>query len=475
MAIACPCWWFICILVLAGSGSAVRADVLVLDVCMKQCNEADLKAIGNIRRVIQTEMRNPYHIASPEAVLQRFGRNAPLPAVQDPLLTTETLESHLRDGIDKWSTAHINQPRENEEAVKILRGALTEAMDNPAVAFSHPRLRPLIQHAYIGMAICLLRLKRLAEAKSAIADMVRATPETSILDLAGTDADRVFQLSRNDLLARGAGSLAVQVDDPNVMFYLNITGQPHKGIFAADTMLAGVYQVFAVDTAKRSRRFYVEVPPGGHAVLDIVWHRDSQFETPSVRQPRIGFTFSTFAERQSEAEYAGHFATLVAGALVVVVGRITWDGKDAMIGAHYGPIDTVPSHIGVIGGIELASARELATFLLTNKPAPHVVVLDAVPWAHPSSASTLAEDNASGGLARWTIVGGIVAIAGGVGLYAIDNSSRRTAPYGVVAGVAGIASLGVGMGSWLQRSMAPRSGLMVSVGASTMVGWTGRF
>ena len=206
-----------------GPSRVVRADVLVLDACMKECNEADLKAIGNIRRVIETELRNPYQIASPEAVLQRLARRVPFPAVQDPLLTTEKLESHLRDGIDKWSAAHINLPRENEEAVESLKIALAEAMDNPAIAFSHPRLRPLIQHAYIGMAICLLRLKRLAEAKSAIADMVRAPPDTSILDLAGTDADRVFQQSRSDLLARGTGSLTVQVDDPNVKFYLNIT------------------------------------------------------------------------------------------------------------------------------------------------------------------------------------------------------------------------------------------------------------
>src|SRR5579872_6440567 len=144
--------------------------------------------------------------------------------------------------------------------------ALAEAAMNPAIVVADSTLRPLIQRAYVARAVSLFRLDRKDEAKEAIADLVRMTPQPSILDTWGTIPDKVFQLSRQDLQARGTGSLSIQINDPNAVFYLNAAGQPHRSAFAAD-MLPGVYQVFVTDTAKRSRRYRVEVVPREHTVL----------------------------------------------------------------------------------------------------------------------------------------------------------------------------------------------------------------
>jgi hypothetical protein len=467
----------VCALALALSDGNAGADVLVLDVCIKQCDESDLRVIDNIRRVFQTDQRTSYLIAAPEDVLFRIGRNAPLPGAQDPLLTVEKLEKMLKDGLDKWASAHVNNTKENEEAAKCLAAALAMAVENPAIVFSDPRLRLLIQRAYIGWAISLVHLKRAAAANEAIADMVRATSDASILDSWGTDAESAFQLSRRELIARGVGSLTIEVDDPNVVFYFNATGQPHKGVFAAQAMLPGVYQVFMTDPSKRSRRFSVEVVPRGHAVLNVDWRRDTAFEVPSSTAKRIGYTFSSFAERRYEANYASHVATQVPGSLVVVVSRIMWEGKQAMIGAMYGP-DAVPFRAGVVLGTDLASARDLGAFLTTSKkPAPSVIPLTTLPWVDPSPTLTHADDARLPSLGKWCLAGGIAAIVAGSGLYALDkNGDRNTAPYGLALGVAGVAAVGVGVGIWLRGTTAPPAGPLVSVGAShAMVGWAGTF
>jgi hypothetical protein len=305
------------------------------------------------------------------------------------------------------------------------------------------------------------------------------TPQPSILDTWGTLPDKVFQLSRDDLQARGTGSLSIQIDDPNAVFYLDAAGQAHRSAFAAE-MLPGVYQVFVTDTAKRSRRYRVEVAPRGHTVLNIDWRRDSTLEVSvprfastgeplPTRRPRIGFTFSSFAERRFESGYASSVAEQVPGSLVLVVGRIIWDGKDAMIGAMYAP-DQPPSRVGVVLGNDLDAARDLAKFLMTDQAAPGVTRLAAPPW-DPSSAQ--GGGRLSSSATRILIGAGAVATAAGASLYAIHGGlGRHTAAYGVGLGIVGVAAVGVGF--WFGKRSG--AGPLVSVGAShALLGWAGRF
>jgi hypothetical protein len=459
--------------VLAGPfhGTA-HADVLVLDVCMVECNEGDWLAIGNLRRVLGSEIKNQALIASVNGMIARLGNHVPFPGVDDPALTAEQLTKHIKDGIDKWTGGDY------EEAARSLGMALAEAALNPAIVVADSTLRPLIQRAYVARAVSLFRLNRKEQAKEAIADLVRMTSQPSILDTWGTVPEKVFQQSRNDLLARGTGALSIQVNDPTAVFYLGAAGQPHRGTFAAE-MLPGVYQVFVTDTANRSRRYRVEVIPREHTNLNIDWYRDARFEVSAskavpaaeqlARRPRIGFTFSSAAERRLEAEYATSIAAQVPGSLVVVAGRVKWEGNDAMIGAMYAP-EQPALRVGVVRGIDLDAARDLAAFLMTDRPAPHVLRLAAPPW------ESLLPDHASGPstTARWIIIGGgVVAIAVGASLYAIDRApDRNTALYGVGLGIAGAAA--IGFGAWFGKP--GWAGPVVAVSSlHTLVGWAGSF
>ncbi len=90
--------------------------------------------------------------------------------------------------------------------------------------------------------------------------------------------------------------------------------------------------------------------------------------------------------------------------------------------------------------------------------------------------------------AKWPLIGGAAALAVGAALFTIDEDPGhrdshgnvtkyylKTAPLGVALGVAGLASVGVGVWRWrhgLRSSSAP----IVSMTSSrTMFGWTGQF
>lgn len=90
--------------------------------------------------------------------------------------------------------------------------------------------------------------------------------------------------------------------------------------------------------------------------------------------------------------------------------------------------------------------------------------------------------------AKWPLIGGAAAIAIGTALYAIDEDPAHmdsrgritkyywdTAPIGVALGVAGLASVGVGVWRW-QRNTPASSTPTLSVSSSrTVVGWLGQF
>ena len=473
------CRWFLaCTLVLGVvlasilAGTA-RAEVLVFDVCMEKCSEADWLAISNVRHVLDSETDNRAIIASVDSMIDRLGNSVPFPGIEDPTLTVEKLTKHLQDGINRWTAG------DHEAAAESLKGTLAEVAMNPAIVAADPTLRSLVQRAYVARAVSLYRLKRtkdpkneakdprVIEAKHAIADLVRMTPQSSIQDIWGTGPDKVFKMSRDDLVARGTGSLSIHINDPTAVFYLNVAGQPYTGVFAAE-VLPGVYQVFVADAAMRSRRYRVVVLPHQHTILNIDWRRDTKFEVSTGERSRIGFTFASFVERRREADYVSDITARVPGSLVVVVGRIRWEGKDALIGAMYEP-EQAAFRVGVVLGNDLRSARDLACFLVTDKPAPHVIKLAVPPWESPLAAR---DEGGFSSSTRWIIGGGVVAVAAGVTLYAIDRGpNRNTAPYGIALASAGVVA--VGLGFWFGKAA---QGPVVSMNSShAMIGWAGSF
>ncbi|HSK04592.1 MAG TPA: tetratricopeptide repeat protein [Kofleriaceae bacterium] len=409
-----------------------RADVLVLDTCVIECDDDDRRLLGAFRRMAASRFKRPGLAINPSDVLEAIGDGVPWPAVMDPGMTSREIIEDLKLGIEHWINGRY------EQAATQLEEGLGSARLHPGLVASDAILRQLIPRAHVARAVSLWRLGRRAAAKDAIAELVRTLPEQSILDSWGTEADKIFQLARKELEALGKGALVVEVDDPSTLFYINEAGQPHRSMFAA-VLHPGTYQVLVQDATGKSRRFLATVRPNGTAMLRIRWRRDTRFSSSG---DRVGFVFESAAERVNEGDHARHFASLANSDLVVVIGRARWRKRPVMVGTIYSVSSGSAYRVGAvpIAGDEPDAMRELATFLFSpSEPAPSVIALAAPPWEAPAPEATspwlgiqyplgwalsggaiaagatliaTGSDGAPGGYARYTLVG--VGLIGGL-------------------------------------------------------------
>ncbi len=392
-----------------------RADVIVLDTCVIECDDEDRRLFGAFRRMAASAFDRPGLAITPSDVLDAIGDGMPWPAGTDPGMTSHEIIEDLKLGIEHWINSRY------EQAATQLEEGLGSARLHPVLVASDAVLRQLIPRAHVGRAVSLWRLGRHVAAKDAIAELVRTLPEQSILDSWGTEADKIFQLARKELEALGRGALVVEVDDPSTIFYINEAGQPHRSMFAA-VLHPGTYRVLVQDASGRSRRFHATIRPNGTAMLRIRWRRDTRFSSSG---DRVGFVFESAAERMSEGDHARHFASLAKSDLVVVIGRIRWRKRAAMIGTIYSVSDGSAYRVGVvpIAGDEPNAVRALATFLFSpSEPVPSVTELAAPPW------ESLASDAPDTWLGiqhplGWALSGG--AIAAGATLMATDSNSAQ--------------------------------------------------
>jgi hypothetical protein len=398
----------------------------------------------------------PNLVATPSDVLETIGDGVPWPAAIDPGMTARKVIDDLKSGIEHWINGRY------EQAASQLEEGLATAKHNPALVASDPTLRQLIPRAHVGRAVSLWRLRRRALAKEAIAELVRTLPEQSILDSWGTEADQIFQLARKELGALGKGALVVEVDDPSTIFYVNEAGQPHRSLFAA-ALYPGTYRIFVQDARGQSRRFHAIVEPNDVAMLRIQWRRDTRF---SATGDHVGFVFESAAERTNESAYARHFATLAKGDLVVVVGRVRWRERAAMIGTIYSVESGAAYRVGVVplAGDEASAVRGLATFLLSpSQPAPGVTSLAAPPWEAATSDVSVPVLGVQYPLG-WALSGG--ALAAGAVLIAIgdeEHARRGSAGY-MLVGIGAAVGIATTL-FYLRRSGAPRA--MAAVGPTS--------
>jgi hypothetical protein len=462
----------LCVLgTIMASADRAEAYVLVLDVCMKECTEEDFQASRTMRDVLEHEVKSDALVSSVDDMLARLGGGVPMAGITTPTLTAQRLAKELQDGIEMWTGG------QDQAAAESLKQSLSKVLENPALVADDATLRTLVQKAYIARSVSLYRQRkirdkkdeakdpRVIEARVAMEDLVRMTAESSIKDTWGSAPDYVFQLSRDVLSARGTGTLSIQINDPSAVFYLHPAGPPHSRAFAGD-VYSGTYYVFVTDSQNRSRRYRVTVVPHQSSVLNIDWRRDTKLEARDSSPRRIGFTFASMDERRREADFASDIGAQVPGSLVLVFGRVKWEGKDALMGEMYGA-DGGAFRVGVALGTDAKAAHDLAFYLMTDKPAPDIIKLDSLPWdISPSAARSIGVSRTS----KWLLIGsGAIAITSGVTLYGVD---RDAAPYGLGLAVLGIATAGLGL--WIGST--PSRGPVVSVTASrATIGWAGRF
>jgi hypothetical protein len=443
--------------VVASSAPArdARAEVLVLDACVGECSEEDLRLIGAFRRILAAEFKRPGLISSASDVAAAIGYGLSRSAVTNPWMTSQKIIDDLKSAIEHWIAGRYEQAAERAEE------GLSSAKLNPSLVTSEPTLRQLIPRVHVARAVSLWRLGRRELARAAISELVRTLPEQSILDSSGTEADKIFQLARKDYEARGKGFLIVEVDDPSAIFYLNEAGQPHRSMFAG-ALYPGTYRILVQDARGRSRLFLSVIEPNETSMLRIRWRRDSQVTSSGVH---VGFVFESEAERVNEGDWARDFASLVKSDLMVVVGRIRWRKRAAMIGTIYSVSSGSAHKVGVVSltGDERKALRELATFLFSpSKPTPSVTPLAVPPWEAAAAAAAAEAGHASLGIGYplgWALSG--AALGAGAVLMATERDGAGEYAGYALAGAGLVAAIAT-TAFYLRRSNA-KAGSMPAV------------
>jgi hypothetical protein len=444
------------------SAGEARAVVIALDTCVGKCTEEDQRLVRAFRQVLASTTQVT---ATPSDVMQAISDGMPRSALLTPSMTARALADGLKLGIDHWVGGRY------AEAENQLADALISVRVNPVLVTSDPILRQLIPRAYVARAVSLWRLGHRTTAQGVIAELVRTMPEQSILDTWGSEADKIFQLARKELEALGKGSLVVEIDDPNTIFYVNEAGQPQRMMFTG-MLYPGPYRILVQDANGRNRLFHIKVEPNSTSMLRIRWQRDLQFSTSGEH---IGFVFESAADRVHEGEYARHVASLAKATHAVVFGRVRWRNGPALIATIYRASDSSVVRAGVVSlqRDEDSALRQLADFLSSQLAnTPRVTRLAAPPW---DPAGTIDHGLGLRYPLGWGL--GAVALTAGVALrVTADDSARRThAGYALIG-----AGLAAGLATtvlYLRRSNdAPqsitaavvpmRSGLLVTLGGS---------
>jgi hypothetical protein len=275
----------------------------------------------------------------------------------------------------------------------------------------------------------------------------------------------------------GRGRLTVAAGNDHAMVFVNgeLRGM---GKAALADLIPGIYRVFIAVPGTSGRQYEVEVRAGADSRLDVDWPIDASL---LVSSQWVGFVFAGEVERTREASYAGALARRWGSDRIVIVGTTQLQGRSAVIATQYlASGEVARSALVVTGGGDDARLRSLARFIADGTPSDE---LARITGARGPAAPSQPQDQMPLA-ARLCLGAGLAGVATGAVLILAspgppqDPHQRyyyRTAPAGIVIGLTGAASIGVGLWWWLRRH-DERSAPAVSLGAShAVLGWSGQF
>jgi hypothetical protein len=278
----------------------------------------------------------------------------------------------------------------------------------------------------------------------------------------------------------GHGQLGITVDDPRALVFVNgeLRG---TGKASVPELVPGTYRVFVQVPGSDGRQYHIAVHAGDVSTLEVHWQLDSAL---TISDTWAGFAYASEAERARGPVQAAGLARHWGLDALVVVDAMLVDGEQAVQGTVYRSDGTIARSALVVPSGDPTRLYALASYLADGTPSGGLRVATV-----PGSLDVSAHDSNPGGdqprRAAWSLVaGGAVAIGVGIGLLAIDQDFghtdaqgvktayyRDTAPFGIAAGVAGAASIGLGL--WLMRTRPHRAQPSVFLAPSRFeLGWT---
>ncbi len=289
----------------------------------------------------------------------------------------------IEDGIREFEDAKLS-------AASKLRAALDLARANPVAWANEPKYRDQVRRGLLYFALALnlsakdardrasrATGKRQAEYVQRVSNDERARDEamdellrnfsTFVVkaDEFGVQAEALFLDASKRMRENGGGSIELDVDDPNVIVYVDEAQQPRKTTIG--NVVAGRHRVLVVAAAE-SREYPLDVLPNRRSRVVVRWSLDSTLKLGSW----TGFVYASESDRQREQEL---FAALAraSGAIDIAASITLKADATSLVGRSY-DLRTgralASCTLGVGRSMDLEAAEQFARCLAGEKEVP---------------------------------------------------------------------------------------------------------
>lgn len=411
--------------------------------------------------------------ARPATITRVLGGRAPRPGVLDGGKTAAEITQLVESGFDAFTRGKY------KEAETSLGLAVHVIQRNPALLVLDAANARSTFHAFVGLALSQAKLGNAADSVETMTELLRSFSTQTITRAEyGPQAEQFYRAVQKQTQRMGRGRLTVAAGNDHAMIFVDgeLRGM---GKAALADLIPGTYRVFIEVPGTSGRQYEVEVLPSVDSRLDVDWQVDASL---LVSSQWVGFVFASEALRSKEASYAGALARRWGSDSIVIVGTTRLQGRSAVIATLYRASGEVArSALVVTGGVDDARLRSLARFIADGTPSDELAGVtgarspEPVPEPQGYRVPLAAKICLGVGLAGVATGAALVIASPGPPTDPTQRYYYRTAPAGIIVGLAGAASIGVGLWWWLRRH-DERSAPAVSLGAShAVLGWSGRF
>lgn len=490
--------------VLAMVGGSARANIAFeyYEVQRPEIAEIPVGAFLN-------ELSKLGYVANPRDVIDRLGTQAALPAIANPNLTAQKLLALLTKAHTLWTRAP-----DFAKLAPVLADAVTTALANPALVVTDPTIRDALQNALLDLALVYGKLKNDSRFSTSagqlkkssddmMAEWIRTFRNKVIPQSLGPEAEKMYIRVGKERNKLGRGVLSVNVDDANVLLYVNEAIQSR--LQPIPDLVPGPYRVLLMGPNDDARLFIVEVLPNQTTRLDVQWAVSSNLSAQSSSVAFV-FTSSTHPEASTLACRLASATGNSSGG--VVLTSMTTIGQTWAIRAWLYDARTCQlireGQVVFYAAVNAKGGRALARFIALRDRDPDVIVAADVDPAKfqategegtakaSPAAPTAATTSTSRNWWAWGATAGSVAAfaLGGYGLYRYYGPCGQPGPnyctqyyaYSDLAGYGGV-SAGVVLGALATylflRHDAPSSRAstitIAPLRAGAYVGLEGRF
>lgn len=460
----------------ASAGPPQQAPMLAFEISVGEPSAATRKHLDQLADLLETHG----FVASEAAFARLLGGRAPRPGKIDATITAGDIAQKVNAGVHAYVRGKF------DEALATLTDVVEKIHRNPEVLVIDTQNSELTVRAYMALALAQSRLEQAAASSATLMELVRITRGQPISRSEfGPDADKMYRAVLRHAQTLGRGTLTITTGDDRAMIFVDgsLRGM---GKATLGDLFPGVYRVYVRAPDERGRRYAIAVKANEEHVLGVKYEIE---KTLWITETTVGFRLTSDVERKNEMRFATELARTWAGeGMVAVFGESELNGKAVVSGTLYRTDGAVVRSATLESAtVDRDRLRSLAKFIADGTPDDGLEIRgDRIDVA--SRPETTARSSSSTLAPKLLVLGGVIALAAGATLFAIDEdldpsgaqdpTYRETAPAGVIAGAAGLVAVSAGVVWWLRargrEAETSRPSISVrSTGAS--LGWTVTF